>query len=66
MKTVQEIQSAIENLSTKDFSFFREWFHHFDAEVWDKKFEEDVNSGKLNSLAKQAIADFQNGKCKSL
>ena len=27
---------------------FRVWFAEFDAEVWDRQFEEDVAAGRLN------------------
>lgn len=49
-----------------DLSEFRAWFEEFDAETWDKQFEEDASSGKLDKLANQAISDFKAGKCKEL
>ena len=66
MRVVQELQSAVSRLSAEELARFREWFDKFDAEVWDRQFEEDVKSGKLDQLANQAIADFQAGKCKRL
>ena len=66
MQAVQELQSAVSQLSVEELARFREWFDKFDAEVWDRQFEEDAKSGKLNQLANQAIADFQAGKCKQL
>ena len=66
MQAVQELQSAVSQLSAEELAHFREWFDKFDAEVWDRQFEEDAKSGKLNQLANQAIADFQAGKCKQL
>ncbi len=66
MQAVQELQSAVSQLSAEELARFREWFDKFDAEVWDRQFEEDAKSGKLNQLANQAIADFQAGKCKQL
>ena len=66
MRVVQELQSAVSQLSTEELARFREWFYKFDAEVWDRQFEEDAKSGKLDQLANQAIADFQAGKCKQL
>ena len=66
MQAVQELQSAVSQLSAEELARFREWFDKFDAEVWDRQFEEDAKSGKLNQLANQAIADFQTGKCKQL
>ena len=66
MRAVQELQSAVSQLSAEEFARFREWFDKFDAEVWDRQFEEDAKSGKLDQLANQAIADFQAGKYKQL
>ena len=66
MRAMKELQSAISQLSAEELTRFREWFDKFDAEVWDRQFEEDAKSGKLDQLANQAIADFQAGKCKQL
>ncbi len=66
MQTIQELQSVVSQLSADELARFREWFDKFDAEVWDRQFEEDVKSGKLDRLANQAIADFKAGKCKQL
>ena len=66
MRAVQEVQSAVSQLSAEELARFREWFDKFDAEIWDRQFEEDAKSGKLDQLANQAIADFQAGKCKQL
>ena len=67
MQTIQELQSIVSQLSADELARFRgEWFDKFDAEVWDRQFEEDVKSGKLDRLANQAIADFKAGKCKQL
>ena len=66
MQIVQELQSAVSQLSAYELARFREWFDEFDAIAWDKQFEEDVESGKLDQLGNQAIADFREGKCKKL
>ncbi len=66
MRAVQELQSIVSQLSAEELARFREWFDKFDAEVWDRQFEDDAKSGKLDQLANQAIADFQAGKCKQL
>ena len=66
MQAIQEIESAVSQLPMNDLAGFREWFDKFDAEVWDKQFENDVKSGKLDHLANQAIADFRAGRCKEL
>ncbi len=66
MDTVKEIEEAIARLSKNDLAVLREWFEEFDAKRWDKQFEDDVQSGKLDDLADKAIADFHAGKCKEL
>jgi hypothetical protein len=66
MLTIQEIEQAVLKLSSEEIARFREWFDELDAQIWDRQFEIDVKSGKLDDLANQAIADFQSGKCKEL
>ena len=66
MSTVLEIEQAISHLPPKELAHFREWFEEFDAMNWDKQFEEDAKSGKLDKLAHQAITDFRAGKYKEL
>ena len=62
MQAVQEIESAVSQLSRDDFVRFRGWFDEFDARIWDEQFENDVKSGKLDHFANQAIADFRAGR----
>ena len=66
MTTVKEIASAIAHLPPKELARFRAWFDEFDAQAWDKKIEEDVQAGKLDEVADQAIEDHQAGRCTEL
>ena len=66
MNTIQEIKQAVSKLSPDDFARFREWFENFDAKEWDKQFERDAKSGKLDQAAKHAIAEFHEGNYKEL
>lgn len=66
MSTVQEIEAAIAHLSQPDLTNLRKWFEEFDAAQWDQQIENDVASGKLNKLAKEALDDLRNGRCKDL
>ena len=66
MSTVQEIQEALRRLSPEDLTTFRDWFAEFDAEVWDRQFEEDVAAGRLDDLANEAIRDLREGRCTDL
>ena len=50
MSNVQEIERAVSQLSLEELTTFRVWFSEFDAQVWDRQFEEDVAEGRLNTI----------------
>ena len=66
MEHVQDIEKAVSNLPPNDLERFRAWFEEFDAIEWDRQFEEDASSGRLDAIAQEAIEDFSKGKCKEL
>jgi hypothetical protein len=66
MMSIQELEQAVTQLPPKDLARFREWFDEFDAQVWDKQFETDAKSGKLDKIAEQALNDYRAGKAKEL
>ena len=63
MSTLQQIEEAVQRLSTQERAAFRAWFAAFDADEWDRQFEEDVASGRLDWLAEEARADNREGRC---
>jgi hypothetical protein len=66
MSTVREIEDAISQLSSAELTAFRFWFAEFDAALWDRQIEEYVAAGRLDDLAKEALADLQEGRCTDL
>ncbi len=66
MNKLKKIETIVTTLSKTDLTIFREWFSEFDAKIWDEQFEEDVISGKLDSLGKAAIQQFKAGHYKAL
>jgi hypothetical protein len=64
--TIEDIKNAVSKLRPNDLARFRAWFEEYDATVWDKQFEDDVRSGKLDKIANQALVDFEKGKFKEL
>lgn len=66
MVSLQEIEDAVSRLSRAELARFRDWFDKFDATLWDRQFERDAESGKLNQIADQAIEDYQAGKAKQV
>ncbi|MBN1128697.1 MAG: hypothetical protein JXA71_06905 [Chitinispirillaceae bacterium] len=66
MTTIREIEAAVKRLPKRQFSRFRTWFEEFDAKQWDNQFEKDVQEGRINRLAEEALSDYRNGKCTDL
>ncbi len=66
MSTVEEIESAVEKLNREELTSFRNWFTQHVSAQWDAQFESDVASGKLDSLAAEAIAEFKAGRTTEL
>jgi hypothetical protein len=66
MSTLKEIESAVSQLSVEELTIFRDWFAVFDAEAWDRQFEVDVATGKLDDLAQRALQHLREGRCTDL
>ena len=66
MTTVEDIEKAITQLKAGDLDRLRAWFEEFQAARFDEKIERDANSGKLDRLADQAVADFRQGRAREL
>ena len=66
MILAQQIAKEVAGLPKAQLKEFRAWFEEFDASEWDKQFEEDVASGKLDDIANRAVSDYKKGKFKKL
>ena len=72
MKTLRELEAAVSQLSDDELATFREWFAKFDAEQqfeakqWDRRFEQDVATGRLDNLAAKALEHLKQGRCTDL
>jgi hypothetical protein len=64
--TLHDIESAVAGLPTEELSKFRAWFVEFDAEAWDRQFDEDVRAGRLDHLADEALRDLRDGRTTEL
>jgi len=63
MSSIGEIEDAVRRLSSDDLAAFREWFIQLDADAWDRKIEQDIAAGRLDSLAEEALEDLRQGRC---
>jgi hypothetical protein len=58
MSTLEQIEAAILTLPSNEFNRLRQWLSDVDYQRWDEQLEQDINEGKLDALAEEAIADF--------
>lgn len=66
MRTVAEIQAAIERLSPAEKLKLGKWFAEMQADAWDAQIEEDIRAGRLDHLIAQADADIAAGRTRPL
>ena len=66
MNIVESIEREIEKLSPAELAQLRRWFAEFDAEAWDAQIEADAAAGKLDTLAAEALAEYEAGKAREI
>lgn len=63
---LDQIEQAIQQLSSDDFRRLTEWLEEFQANQWDIQLEEDVESERLDELLKQVDREYEQGLGKPL
>jgi hypothetical protein len=63
MSSLNEIEEAVLRLTPAELDAFRAWFAEFDAAAWDRQMEDDVEAGRLDALADEALDDLRAGRC---
>ncbi len=66
MSRVENLAGQVKELTAEELRAFREWFIQFDADVWDRQVESDVQDGKLDGLAARALRDYKAGRATEL
>ena len=66
MSTIRDIEDAVRKLPPDDLAAFRHWFAEFDADMWDRQIERDVDAGRLDMLADEARRELREGRCTDL
>lgn len=64
--TIRDLETAVSKLPPKKLAAFRAWFYKFENRAWDKQFEQDAKSGKLDKIAEKANEDYKAGRCRPL
>ncbi|MBX3581466.1 MAG: hypothetical protein KF810_06200 [Rhizobiaceae bacterium] len=66
MTKLEKIEQSVASLSDAELKRFAAWFADYQWERWDRQLENDVESGKLDRFADQALADLAAGRTRPL
>ena len=66
MTKVQKLEQEIRKLDRNELASFRDWFRKFDSDEWDCQIEKDINMGKLDKLAVQALTAHMTVKSREI
>jgi len=66
MGKLEQITQQVEALEGDELKAFANWFEEFRADQWDRQIAADVEAGKLDKLAEEALAHHRAGRTKSL
>jgi BioD-like phosphotransacetylase family protein len=58
---IQELETAIKNLSTKELASLTTWFIDCHEQIWDQQIEDDLDSGKLDQLLDEIDREYAAG-----
>lgn len=65
MRSIQEIEEAIQQLSPDEFSKLARWFRAMDQERWERQIDSDASTGKLDFLFEEAEQEKKHGLLKT-
>jgi hypothetical protein len=64
--SIQDIEHAITELSPGDVAELMCWLTEYHAKIWDRQIEEDLESGRLDSLLADVDAEYEAGSAEPL
>ena len=66
MSTIEQIEAAILKLPASDYQKLVQWLLDLDYQRWSEQLEQDIIGGKLDTLAQEALADFEAGQYRAI
>ena len=64
--SVKDIESAITQLPENELNELILWLENYSHQVWDKQIEDDVDSGRLDSLLDEVEKEYKAGLSRPL
>jgi hypothetical protein len=66
MTKLEKLEREVQRLSRAEMATFRAWFRKYDSDEWDQQVEEDIRTGKLESLAEEAVSAHRAGRTREI
>jgi len=66
MSTIEQIEAAILKLPPSDYQKLVQWLPDVEYQRWSEQLEQDIIGGKLDTLAEEALADFEVGQYRAI
>lgn len=64
--SVEQIKTAIENLSFEERAELAAWFHDWKNDEWDEQMKRDVADGKLDDVLREVEDDIAAGRLRDM
>lgn len=64
--SIQELESAIMMLSSKELARLTTWLVDYHQKMWDRQIEDDLDSGRFDKLLNEIDGEYAAGLAKSL
>ena len=58
---VKQIERAITQLPARELAELVSWLEDYQAQVWDKRIEEDLETGRLDTLLTEVDEEYEAG-----
>ena len=58
---VAQIEKAITQLSAEELAELVSWLEDYHAQVWDKRIEDDLETGRLDALLAEVENEYESG-----
>ncbi len=66
MSDVEDLEERVRQLPEEQLAKFRDWFHEFENELWDRQIESDCKAGKFTRLIEKGRAEMAQGKARKI
>jgi len=64
--SVQEIEAAIAQLPAQEVDALMAWLEEYQAQMWDKQIEQDLETGRLDDLLSEVDKEYEAGLAEPL